>query len=380
VTSKTSVPVRFLTRSGFAKLLDVLVEAGYELIGPTVRAGVVVFDQIEGTKDLPRHIEDEQGRGSYRLRRNASDDRFFGFTSGPDSAKRWLFPPGEVISDVHRNGGHLDFDDQPKDPARYAFVGLRSCDLRAIAVQDRVFSAGAAVNESYIRRRENAFFIAVNCTRPSPNCFCASMGSGPRCADGYDLALTELDDGFVVEVGSVAGRRFLTTARTRPATADECAAASAATEATVAQMQKSVNMRGLPEVLYQSRDSSRWEEIAEVCLSCGNCTAVCPTCFCHDIVDGIDLSGTNAARTREWATCFSLDFSRAMGTHMRASGAARYRQWLTHKFASWFEQFGEAGCVGCGRCITWCPAGIDITELLALLAADAERDDGEVNA
>jgi predicted aldo/keto reductase-like oxidoreductase len=69
-----------------------------------------------------------------------------------------------------------------------------------------------------------------------------------------------------------------------------------------------------------------------------------------------------------------------MGTHMRASGAARYRQWLTHKFASWFEQFGEAGCVGCGRCITWCPAGIDITELLALLAADAERDDGEVNA
>ena len=380
MTTKTSIPVRFMTRSSFTKLLGALVEAGYQLIGPTVRDGVVVFDHIDGARDLPRGIEDEQGRGSYRLASTAAGDKFFGFTSGPDSAKRWLFPPREVIANVRRRDGHLDFEKEPQDPQRYAFVGLRACDLRAIAIQDRVFSAGAAVNQSYVGRREKAFFIGVNCATPSANCFCASVGSGPRCTAGYDLALTELDAGFVVEVGSATGRRFLTSVRTRPATADEMSEATSVTDKTEARMQKAVTTQGLPELLYRSRDSSHWAKIAEVCLACGNCTAVCPTCFCHDIVDGVDLSGASAQRSREWASCFSLDFSRAMGTHVRGSSAARYRQWATHKFASWFEQFGESGCVGCGRCITWCPAGIDITEQLALLAREDNQDNGEVKA
>ena len=374
----TSNAARIMTRKSFSKLLRALIEEGYELIGPTVREGVVVFDQIDGIEDLPGGIEDVQGRGHYRLEglRARDDGRLFGFVSGPDSAKRWLFPPREVVATIRRSEKHLEFD-EPSEAPRYAFVGLRACDLRAVAIQDRVFSAGPSVNASYVRRRENAFFIGVNCARPGENCFCTSMGSGPRCTQGYDLVLTELDVGFMVEAGSANGSRLLAGVPTRRATKEEKSEADSIPEETSRRMAKSVETEGLPTLLKQSRESSRWEEIAQLCLACGNCTAVCPTCFCHDIVDGVDLTGTHADRTREWASCFSLDFSRAMGSHLRASVGARYRQWITHKFGSWVDQFGESGCVGCGRCITWCPAGIDITEQLALLGGNGAGNEGE---
>jgi Fe-S-cluster-containing hydrogenase component 2 len=127
-------------------------------------------------------------------------------------------------------------------------------------------------------------------------------------------------------------------------------------------MGRSLEAAGLDKVLLAGLESPRWEATAARCLSCANCTMVCPTCFCTTVEDTTDLTGDHAERWRRWDSCFTLDFSYIHGGAVRRTTASRYRQWLTHKFATWFEQFGESGCVGCGRCITWCPAGIDVTE------------------
>ncbi|MCB0197785.1 MAG: 4Fe-4S dicluster domain-containing protein, partial [Anaerolineae bacterium] len=117
-----------------------------------------------------------------------------------------------------------------------------------------------------------------------------------------------------------------------------------------------------PNLLYQNLEHPRWDHIANRCLSCANCTQVCPTCFCSDVVEVSDLENHKDERLRVWDSCFSLDFSHVHGGNIRPTTRARYRQWLTHKLASWIDQFGTLGCVGCGRCITWCPVGIDLTE------------------
>jgi ferredoxin len=134
-------------------------------------------------------------------------------------------------------------------------------------------------------------------------------------------------------------------------------------------MGRALDTSDLKGLLYGNLEHPRWDEVSQRCLTCGNCTLVCPTCFCSTVEDVTDLSGTETERTRRWDSCFSLDHSYIHGGSVRDSGRARYRQWMTHKLATWFDQFGSSGCVGCGRCITWCPVGIDITEEVRAIRA-----------
>jgi ferredoxin len=362
------VVVRYLDRDAFDGLLRSIADAGYELIGPTVRDGAIVLDAIEGAGDLPAGVGEEQGPGTYRLT-SRDDDRVFGWAHGPDAGKRYLFPAREELSTVSRDSGMRAIP-APEDERPFAFIGLRSCDLHAIAVQDRVFMD---VDPRYRRRREGALFVGVNCGDPGETCFCVSMGTGPRCTTGFDLALTELDDGFVVEVGTDRGERLLEQVETREATPGEAEQPERVTAEAAGRMGRRLETSDLPDLLYRNAGHPRWEEVADRCLACTNCTMVCPTCFCHDVVDGVSLSGDVATRTREWASCFSQEHSWAAGASVRTSRASRYRQWLTHKFASWIDQYGTSGCVGCGRCITWCPVGIDVTEEIeAIRITDGE--------
>jgi ferredoxin len=128
-------------------------------------------------------------------------------------------------------------------------------------------------------------------------------------------------------------------------------------------------------LLIESRESPRWDEVASRCLTCGNCTMVCPTCFCTSVSDVTDLTGEHAERWMQWASCFEFDFTFIHEGSVRQSGRSRYRHWLTHKLGTWHDQFGTSGCVGCGRCIAWCPTGIDITEEMTRLAEDAKAAD-----
>ena len=123
----------------------------------------------------------------------------------------------------------------------------------------------------------------------------------------------------------------------------------------------------LQALLYRNYNNERWQDLAQRCLDCGNCTMACPTCFCSKVEDITDLTGDHAERWREWDSCFTMDFSYIHGGSVRATTRSRYRQWLVHKLATWLDQFGSSGCVGCGRCITWCPVGIDLTEEVRLI-------------
>ena len=367
--------MQVIERDSLDALLAALRDGGHTVLGPTIRDGAIVYDEISGVADLPAGWSEVQDGGTYRLERR-DDEALFGFNVGPRSWKHFLHPPALTLFRATRSADGLEVDaagEPEQDAPRFAFLGARSCDLHAIAVQDRVLKDGAHPDPHYSARRERAFVIAVNCAEAGGTCFCSSMNTGPRAADGFDLALTEMLDGgahrFVVEVGTERGREVLARVESRPASAAERAAPDDAARAATEQMGRHLETDGLKELLYRNLEHPRWDEVSERCLTCGNCTMVCPTCFCTTVEDVTDLAGTSSERVREWDSCFSLDFSYVHGGSVRASPRSRYRQWMTHKLATWIDQFGTSGCVGCGRCITWCPVAIDITEEAAAIRA-----------
>lgn len=359
-------PTRFiLERSDFEQLLQALKQQDYHLIGPTVREGAIVYDKLGSAADLPVGWTDEQNGGSYRLKRRG-DQALFGYVVGPHSAKMFFHQPTVRLWQAKREGRCFRVEEEKNESHKTAFIGLRSCDLHAIAIQDRVFLHGPQVDPLYRARRENAFIIAINCGKAGGTCFCVSMNTGPKATLGFDLALTEvLEDGrhyFVVEAGTEKGFEVLSEVPNRPAQDKEVVAADLLVQKTAAQMGRSMQTAGIKELLYRNYEHPRWDDVARRCLTCANCTMVCPTCFCTNVEDVTDLTGTHAERWQKWDSCFTMDFSYLHGGSVRPSAKARYRQWMTHKLATWIDQFGSSGCVGCGRCITWCPVGIDITE------------------
>jgi sulfhydrogenase subunit beta (sulfur reductase) len=363
--------------------LDLVVGAlrarGYRVLGPTVRNGAIVYDDLDSADELPIGWTDRQDGGTYRLERRADEARF-GYAVGPHSWKRFLFPPRVRLWRAALNGGKPAIVEEPLDETPLAFVGVRSCELHAIEIQDRVFIGGKHVDRDYAARREGAFLVAVNCFEPGGTCFCTSMGTGPKVQSGYDLALTELFDGehrFLVEAGTDRGLEVLADLDGRAAVAADQEAAEVSVESAAERMGRSMETFDLRGLLARNLEHPRWEEVAERCLTCGNCTLVCPTCFCSAVEDETDLAGQEAERFRVWDNCFSVDYSYIHGGSIRPSGGSRYRQWMTHKLGTWHDQFGSSGCVGCGRCITWCPVGIDITEEVAAIRA-TEGDNAPV--
>jgi ferredoxin len=361
---------QFITREGLQGLIEALTGRGYQVLGPTVRDGAIVYDVIAELVDLPAGWTDQQDAGRYRLERR-SDGAVFGFAVGPQSWKRYLHPPIESLWTMHRETGEVTLSEAATTVPKFAFLGVRSCELHAIAIQDRVLRDGPYADSGYAMRRQDSFIVAVNCGQAGGTCFCVSMQTGPKASSGFDLALTELLEGdshqFLVEVGSKAGAELLEAVPHAPATQAQLSAAAVVLARTATQMGRSLETEGIKELLQGNPDHPRWDEVAQRCLTCGNCTMVCPTCFCTTIEDHSDLTGTSAERVRKWDSCFTMDFSYLHGGSVRSSARSRYRQWMTHKLASWFDQFGSSGCVGCGRCITWCPVGIDITQEAAAI-------------
>ena len=354
-----------LRAGGLDLLLAALGQAGFHVIGPTLQDGAIVYDDIETTADFPIGWTDEQEGGHYRLKRR-DDDALFGYVVGPHALKRFLHPPTQPLwrAEKTENGYSIEEPSAPVLP--FAFIGVRPCDIRAMAIQDRVFEDGAFKDTHYQARRKDAFIVAVNCAEAAPTCFCTSMGSGPKAERDFDLALTELDPKgdhrFLVEIGTERGQRVLDRLPHEDAAPSDIETATSLSEATTKNMTRKMQAGEVKDLLMRNLEHPRWDDVAERCLSCGNCTMVCPTCFCTQVDEDTQLTDDVVSRSRQWTSCFSLDFSYIHGGSVRQSASARYRQWITHKLATWHDQFDESGCVGCGRCITWCPVGIDITE------------------
>jgi sulfhydrogenase subunit beta (sulfur reductase) len=358
-------------------LVGALRERGYRVLGPTVRDGAIVYDDLESAAELPIGWTESQEAATYRLSRREDEARF-GYAVGPHSWKQFLLPARVRLWRAKRNGDDtLEVEEDPLDQTPLAFLGVRACELHAIDIQDRVLMGGRYAERDYAARRTDNFVVAVNCFEPGGTCFCVSMSTGPKAEAGYDLALTEILDGahrFLVEVGTERGAEVLAQLPRREADDTDRGAAAAAVAGAAEKMGRQVEAGDLRDLLARNLEHPRWDDVAERCLTCGNCTMVCPTCFCTSVEDASDLSGQSAERVRVWDSCYSVDHSYINGGAIRPTGPSRYRQWLTHKFGTWHDQFGTSGCVGCGRCITWCPVGIDVTEELAAIRATDGAD------
>lgn len=382
-----------LNKSDLDALLIALREAGYRVIGPTVRDGAVVLAELDRAEQLPLGVIDRQDGGSYRLMADAAAG-YFDHVVGPQSLKPYLFPPRETLLQLQRAAGNWQSTVPLVAAPPTAVIGLRSCDLHALRIQDRVFLEGPYQDPGYAARRRAILIVAIQCRRAAATCFCHSMNTGPQATTGFDLALSEFDDHFIVEVGTVSGQAICdripsllpanTTdvARTREQSASTETRMKAAAAARTSPVETSVSASGadiqeprqrhmntnnIRELLLNNVHHDRWELVAERCLACANCTMVCPTCFCSAVHEVTDLAGEQVSRERTWDSCFTADHSRTSSGVVRNTTASRYRQWLTHKLATWIDQFDTSGCVGCGRCITWCPVGIDLTEEVAAI-------------
>ncbi|NIO41480.1 MAG: sulfite reductase subunit A, partial [Burkholderiales bacterium] len=350
---------------GLQNLLDALKDEGFRLVGPTIREQAIVYDDIASVDDLPRGWGDEQSNGQYRLVRR-KDQALFGFAVGASSWKRYLHRPVVKLWQAERKGHSWRIIPDLPSEEKLALIGVRSCELEAIKIQDQVLLNGSFVDSHYQAQRDSAFIVAVNCAVAGGTCFCVSMKTGPKVNTGYDLALTEIPGEqeqtvFVVAIGSERGQLLLAKLPHRRASKKECEQADSVSKRTAESMGREMRTDDLRDLLLRNLEHPQWNKVAERCLTCGNCTMVCPTCFCTTVEDTSDLSGAETSRTRRWDSCFTMDYSYIHGGSVRGSGGARYRQWLTHKLATWVDQFGTSGCVGCGQCITWCPVGIDIT-------------------
>ena len=355
------------------QIFKLLQQDAYQIVGPREEAGAIVYSDLDSPADLPEGWIDEQGKGHYRLKRS-SDKARFAYVVGPQSWKKYLYPPEQLLMRARRQEQGFVLEDITQPVPKYAFIGVRACELRAIAIQDQVFLHGPYVDTHYQDRREKVFIVAVNCLRSGSNCFCVSMDAGPEVQSAYDLVLSEIlpegEPRYVLKAGSVRGEQLLQrlpAAELQTPSSEDLALEQAGLRSAAETMQRSLPQE-TPELIQAHYNSDVWQAMQERCLACTNCTMVCPTCFCSNVTDTTDLSGQQAERSRHWDSCFSLQFTYTAGQPARQSIGSRYRQWISHKLSSWHTQFDSSGCVGCGRCISWCPVGIDITEEVAHLA------------
>lgn len=371
----------FLPYTKLQLLITALEQAGFTCIGPQVRDGAIVYENLSDAKQLPWGIRDNQLPGEYTLTKT-SEQKAFGFSNGPQAIKPILFKPRETVWRVTRNAeGKLTFQPTLANEKPVAIIGARSCDLVAMAVQDKVFITDKHVDQHYKSRRDALFIVAVNCTYSSSNCFCVSAGTGPEVKNPFDLLLTEVGQGFLATSGSERGKNILDQLKLSESSSEQCMQGKENISQASSMQTKRIpldNSRGLRDLLFSNLNHPRWDEVAERCLSCGNCTQVCPTCFCHSEIENPSLDGNHSEHVREWDSCFTAGHSNLNGKILRDDTRKQYRQWLTHKVGSWFDQFDTSGCVGCGRCITWCPVGIDITEELSAISGESnvrKKDD-----
>lgn len=365
---------RYLPRAEFDHLLQLLKQQGYRTFAPQVKDGAILYQPIDHSSQLPCGVRDEQQPGQYRLR-HTDDPHWFAWANGPQCLKPLSFAPEEILWRATRDSERrLSFQTVEPEVSPVAVIGVRACDLAALRLQEAHFLQAEYPDPYFQARRRALLLIAVDCAFPAETCFCTSTGDGPAVTDGYDIRMAELDEGLVVWVGSKVGAKLVDALGLLPASQRQIDRVEAQTAEAKRRQTRRLPPGDLNSLLFSRLNHPRWDEVGDRCLACGNCTSVCPTCFCHSEQETPALDGDTSEHRRRWDSCFSHDHSYIHGLLVRPDSRSRYRQWLTHKLGGWIEQYGRSGCVGCGRCISWCPVGIDLTEEAAAICAGDRHD------
>lgn len=284
--------------------------------------------------------------------------------------KHLWYQPWETLFTVRRDNGYLTWE---TPVVKQAVFGIRPCDVHALLALDEVFLSHAPPDPYYQGRRQGTFILAANCIEAGETCFCASMGTGPGLSHDYDLLLTELDHEFLLEVGSEPGAALACQLHGKEPTTSDWDLKEHLLQKAAAGSQVTLNTDRLPEIMQSSANHPYWEEVTAKCFACANCTSVCPTCYCADIFDETDLSLHETKRKRRWSWCFLVEFGAVHGGNFRESRIDRLKQFMQHKLNFSVGQYDFFHCVGCGRCIVWCPANIDIAQTARVIRGDEKR-------
>lgn len=315
----------------------------YELFAPVRKDGVTVFEPITNPQEALLDLVNQ-----------------------PHPPKRLIFPQTEVLFTFDKNDAIKEPKPREGQKQRVIF-GIRPCDARGLSVIDPVFEKDYP-DPYYLDKRQSTVLIGLQCSQPYRNCFCTSVGGSPSASEGLDLLLSDLGEGYFLEVFTPKGDQVVKAAAAVlfPPTSEQQDEKERLAGVAPQKIRRSIDVDGIPNKIEEHFEHSIWKQLAEKCISCGICTYTCPTCHCFDIQDERIRGKGN--RLRIWDSCMFPEYTlHASGHNPRPTRAERLRNRIHHKFKQNIELYGVPGCVGCGRCITLCPANEDLIENLQVI-------------
>jgi ferredoxin len=314
--------------------------ADYKIFAPQRKDGAIVFDVMENVNQVVLH-----------------------YSNSVKPPKEVFFPQTQTLFEYEK-GAEPKITDPEEEPKKVMLWGVRPCDARSFLILDKLFYWDYQ-DGLYKRARDNTVIIGLACTNPHHNCFCTSVGGSPHSKEGLDVLLTDLGDRYYVEVLTEKGEETIR----KPdelfskATEEDMKLRDNIQKEAEDAVTKNVDVEGVKDKLGELFESEYWDRKAATCIGCGICTLLCPTCHCFDITD--EEHGNCGRRIRTWDTCMNPEYTvHASGYNPRPGKKNRMRNRVFHKFRYYPERFDVTACVGCGRCITKCATGIDITEIL----------------
>jgi len=288
------------------------------------------------------------------------------------SARSVVYPQSEILFeyslDPNDPGANIVTETPP--PAKPAVaLALRPCDAYSFLLVRRNFDAPDVKDNYWLRNYEATTFVGLACDRPGATCFCTTAGCGPYSEQGLDVLLREDDEAYIAKIITDKGAAFCAAAGWNVAAPSDSEARFAtgkkAAETRIVSKVETDRLADAPQMpLYEA---SFWEDIAFACINCGTCTYLCPTCWCFDIQD--EVRGKHGIRERNWDSCmFPLFTLHGTGHNPRGQKVQRVRQRFMHKLKYYVDKYGNGiQCVGCGRCVQYCPVNIDIRKVCQLM-------------
>ena len=286
------------------------------------------------------------------------------FANTKNAPKNFMFPRSELLLKYTRTPKGVQFASDAPEAQRTVLFGARPCDARSFALLDMLFDQEKWKDPYYIDKRAKTTVIALACAHPPyASCFCTSVGGSPTSSDGADILLTDLGENYLAEFITEKGAKLLSYFGDSKADKAADKAKEKIAGESAGEIKVKIPAKEIKPWLDANFEHPFWATIHQKCLACGTCTYLCPTCHCFDISD--EMKGADGKRIRNWDSCmFPLFTKETSGHNPRSSQKERWRQRAMHKFRYYVDNFGAIACVGCGRCVMYCPVNIDIRKIV----------------